>query len=90
VILEEIEKVHLETLIQLRSDNNQILTNEAHFQSLIHKVKGGLQLLQANEFIDACESLEVEGPLLERIERFIALIEEQNQTIEAYKKRYQR
>jgi two-component system sensor histidine kinase EvgS len=90
VILEEIEKVHLETLIQLRSDNNQTLTNEAHFQSLIHKVKGGLQLLQANEFIDVCESLEVEGPLLERIERFIALLEEQNQTIKVYKKRYQR
>ena len=89
VILEEIEKVHLETLIQLRSDNNQTLTNEAHFQSLIHKVKGGLQLLQANEFIDVCESLEVEGPLLERIERFIALLEEQNQTIKVYKKRYQ-
>ena len=90
VILEEIEKVHLATLIQLRSDNNRALTNEAHFQSLVHKVKGGLQLLQANEFIDACESLEVEGPLLERIERFIALLEEQNQTIEVYKKRYQR
>jgi two-component system sensor histidine kinase EvgS len=90
VILEEIEKVHLETLIQLRSDDNQALTNEAHFQSLVHKVKGGSQLLQANEFIVACESLEVEGPLLERIERFIALLEEQNQTIEAYKKRYQR
>lgn len=90
VILEEIEKVHLETLIQLRSDNNQNLTNEAHFQSLVHKVKGGSQLLQASAFIDACESLEVEGPLLERIKRFIALLEEQNQTIEAYKKRYQR
>jgi two-component system sensor histidine kinase EvgS len=90
VILEEIEKVHLDTLIQLRSDDNQALTNEAHFQSLVHKVKGGSQLLQANEFIDACESLEVEGPLLERIERFIALLEEQNQIIETYKKRYQR
>jgi two-component system sensor histidine kinase EvgS len=89
VILEEIEKVHLETLIQLRSDGNQVLTNEAHFQSLVHKVKGGAQLLQANEFINACESLEVEGPLLERTERFIVLLEEENQTIEAYKKRYQ-
>jgi two-component system sensor histidine kinase EvgS len=90
VILEEIEKVHLETLIQLRAEGNQLLTNEAHFQSLVHKVKGGSQLLQAHEFIDACASLEVEGPLLERIERFITLLEEQNQTIETYKKRYQR
>jgi two-component system sensor histidine kinase EvgS len=90
VILEEIEKVHLDTLIQLRSDGNQALIDEAHFQSLIHKVKGGAQLLQATEFIHACESIEVDGPISERLERFIALLEEQNQTIETYQKKYQR
>jgi two-component system sensor histidine kinase EvgS len=88
VILEEIEKVHLETLHQLRLQSNPSRINEAQFRSLVHKVKGGAQLLQASKFIQACESLEINGPLLERTKAFIALLEEQNQTIEAYKKRY--
>jgi two-component system sensor histidine kinase EvgS len=89
VILEEIEKVHLETLMQLRMDGNQAPIDETQFQSLVHKVKGGAQLLQATGFIHDCESLEVDGLLSERMGRFIALLEEQNQTIETYKKRYQ-
>ena len=90
VILEEIEKVHLETLIQLRLDSNQAPIDEAQFQSLVHKVKGGAQLLQAAGFIRTCESLEVDGLLSERIGRFIALLEEQNQIIETHRKSYQR
>jgi two-component system sensor histidine kinase EvgS len=89
LILEEIKKVHLDSLVQLGSDNNPAPIDEAHFQCLVHKVKGGAQLLQATEFIHACESLEATGPLLDRIRRFISLLEEQNQTIETYKKRYQ-
>lgn len=88
VILEEVEKVHLDALMQLRRNNNQAPLDEAQFQSLVHKVKGGAQLLQATQFVQACQELEVGGVLLERIEQFIALLEEQNQTIEAYKKRY--
>jgi two-component system sensor histidine kinase EvgS len=88
VILEEIEKVHLDALNQLQSDDNQAPMDEVHFQSLVHKVKGGAQLLEATEFTHACESLEVDGALTERIERLIALLEEQNQTIEVYKKKY--
>jgi len=88
VILEEIEKVHLDTLNQLKSDSNQILMDEVYFQSLVHKVKGGAQLLEATEFTHACESLEVDGALTERIRKFITLLEEQNQTIEVYKKKY--
>ena len=88
VILEEVEKVHLDALMQLRRNNNQAPLDEAQFQSLVHKVKGGAQLLQATQFFQACQELEVGGVLLERIEQFIALLEEQNQTIEAYKKRY--
>ncbi|MBU3561189.1 response regulator [Polynucleobacter hallstattensis] len=90
VILEEIEKVHLDTLHQLQSDGNQILIDEVYFQSLVHKVKGGAQLLQATEFTHACESLQANGPLIERIKQFIALLKEQNQTIETYKKKYRR
>jgi two-component system sensor histidine kinase EvgS len=89
VILEEIEKVHLDALVQLRQNINQTPLNEMEFQSLVHKVKGGAQLLQATQFVQACQDLEVSGSFLERIQRFIALLEEQNQTIEAYKKRYQ-
>lgn len=88
VILEEIEKVHLDTLNQLKSDANQAPIDEVYFQSLVHKVKGGAQLLQATEFIHACESLEDNGRLTERIEQFISLLEEQNQTIATYKEKY--
>ena len=88
VILEEIEKVHVDTLIQLRSNSHQAPIDEAQFQSLVHKVKGGAQLLQATQFTQACKELEVNGLLSERIEQFIAILEEQNETIESYKKRY--
>jgi two-component system sensor histidine kinase EvgS len=88
VILEEIEKVHLEILGQLLSDANRASIDETQFQSLVHKVKGGAQLLNAYQFTDACKALEAKGSLTERIEQFIALLEEQNQTIETYKKRY--
>ena len=88
VILEEIEKVHMDTLIQLRSNSNQAPIDETQFQSLVHKVKGGAQLLQATQFTHTCKELEANGLLTARIERFIALLEEQNETIESYKKRY--
>ena len=88
VILEEIEKVHLETLGQLHSDGIASSIDETQFQSLIHKVKGGAQLLQATGFIHACESLEIDGSLLDRIERFTTLLKQQNQTIENYKEKY--
>jgi two-component system sensor histidine kinase EvgS len=88
VILEEIEKVHVDILIQLRSISDQTPIDETLFQSLVHKVKGGAQLLQATQFTDNCKELEAHGPLSERIERFIALLEKQNETIESYKKRY--
>jgi two-component system sensor histidine kinase EvgS len=90
VILEEIERVHLEILNQLRSDGNKNSIDEAQFQSLVHKVKGGAQLLQASQFINICIQLEASGPLLERNNRFIQLLEEQNQIIETYKERYRR
>ncbi|MCF8166263.1 MAG: response regulator [Rhodoferax sp.] len=90
VILEEIEKVHLETLGQLHSDGIASSIDETQFQSLIHKVKGGAQLLQATGFIHACESLEIEGSLLDRIERFAILLKQQNQTIGNYKEKYRR
>lgn len=88
VVLEEIEKVHLETLSLLHSKDLHSSIDEAQFQSLVHKVKGGAQLLQATQFIHSCQELERDGSLLERIERFINLLEEQNQTIATYKNKY--
>jgi two-component system sensor histidine kinase EvgS len=88
VILEEIEKVHQAILRELASDTNKTEIDEAQFQSLVHKVKGGAQLLEASQFINACKNLEASGPLLGRIERFIQILEEQNQIIETHKKRY--
>jgi two-component system sensor histidine kinase EvgS len=89
VILEAIEKVHLDTLNLLQSGGNQTSIDEAQFQSLVHRVKGGAHVLRATEFTHTCESLEVDGRLTERIERFISLLEAQNQIIETYKKKYQ-
>jgi two-component system sensor histidine kinase EvgS len=88
VILEEIQKVHLEALGQLRPEKTQFSIDEAQFQSLAHKVKGGAQLLQATQFIQACQELQRAGPLTERIADFIKLLEEQNDIIETYQERY--
>ena len=63
--------------------------DEVQFQGLVHKVKGGAQLLQATQFIHDCQVLELNGPISERIEQFIALLEKQNQIIRTYKKSYQ-
>jgi two-component system, NarL family, sensor histidine kinase EvgS len=88
VVLEEIERVHHEILSELFSSSRNTSLNEAQFQSWVHKVKGGAQLLEASQLIGACIKLEAQGPLPERIERLIKLLEEQNQTIETYKNRY--
>ena len=84
VILEEIRRVHDETLENLLSHS----PDEASFKSMVHKVKGGAQLLQAENFIQRCEQLEVDGPLPARLKRFQELLEEQNQVLENYKQRY--
>jgi two-component system sensor histidine kinase EvgS len=84
VILEEIKKVHIETLVILATKS----LDEAALASMIHKVKGGAQLLSAQHFIQCCESLAIVGPLPERVSAFIRLLEEQNQIIECYKAKH--
>jgi len=84
VILDEIKKVHDEALEIL--EGNQC--DEATFSSLVHKVKGGAQLLSAKSFIQACAELEQIGDLSPRIGKFIQLLAQQNQIIECYKSRY--
>lgn len=85
VILEEIKKVHDEALFALRSDS---VINEAVFRAMVHKVKGGAQLLSAAKFIQSCEALEQEGNLTDQAQIFVQLLEEQNRVISAYQSQY--
>ena len=86
VILEEIKKVHIETLAILRTE----CIDETTLSSMIHKVKGGAQLLSAQHFAQCCDSLAIPGPLQDRVSSFIRLLEEQNQIIEHYTAKHAR
>jgi two-component system sensor histidine kinase EvgS len=88
VILEEIKKVHMAILGELRSTTILDKIDEDQFQSFVHKVKGGAQLLGASQFINACKQLELGGSLWERIKHLTILLEEQNQMIESCQKKY--
>ncbi len=84
LILEKIKKVHIETLAILKTEP----VDENTLASLIHKVKGGAQLLNAQLFIKRCEILEIEGGVPDKVNAFIQLLEEQNQIIERYVAKY--
>jgi two-component system sensor histidine kinase EvgS len=84
VILDEVKKVHLETLAILNTGT----FDECTLASMIHKVKGGAQLLSAQRFTESCSALETVGPLADRVNAFIALLEEQNHIIERYESKY--
>jgi two-component system sensor histidine kinase EvgS len=84
LILEEIKKVHIETLAILKTEP----VDENTLASMIHKVKGGAQLLNAKLFIKRCETLEIEEVVPDRVTAFIQLLEEQNQIIERYLAKY--
>ena len=84
VILSEIKKVHDEALEVV---NNEFV-DELILASLIHKVKGGAQLLNATRFIQTCESLEKESSVKSKTVGFKALLEEQNRVIARYQEKY--
>ncbi|WP_114639162.1 ATP-binding protein [Polynucleobacter necessarius] len=84
IILQEIKRVHDDALKILSSETIE----EDVLASLIHKVKGGAQLLSASNFIRACESLEQEKSPQKRIRSFKKLLEDQNQIIEQYHSQY--
>ncbi|MBU3581761.1 response regulator [Polynucleobacter sp. AP-Capit-er-40B-B4] len=84
VILDEIKKVHDESLELLESNQ----CDEETFNGLVHKVKGGAQLLKAKSFIQACAELEQKGSLSLRISAFTQLLAQQNQVIASYKSKY--
>ena len=85
LILEEIKKVHQDTIETLKMG----VVDEAVLASLIHKVNGGAQLLQARSFIASCEAIEKNGgDLSTRINTFIDILEKENQIIESHQNRY--
>ena len=84
VILDEIKKVHDEAIEILESNQ----CNEETFNSLVHKVKGGAQLLGAKSFIQDCTELEQKGNLQPRICAFIQLLMQENQNILRYRSKY--
>jgi two-component system sensor histidine kinase EvgS len=76
--------VHDEVLdILKREPINQDMLN-----SLIHKVKGGAQLLGSHRFVRCCEDLEQEDSHTQKISSFQSLLAEQNEQIIRYQKRY--
>ena len=76
--------MHDEALLALRDK----AVNEASFRKMVHKVKGGAQLLSAKQFTQACEALDQAGSLDLQIDTFIKLLEEQNHLISRYESRY--
>lgn len=84
LILDEIKKVHDDTLAILKVES----VDEATLASMIHKIKGGAQLLSAQRFIASCEALEISGSIPERVGALIQLLEDQNQIIECYRAKY--
>ena len=58
------------------------------YMTLIHKIKGGAQLLNAKKFINSCEYLEKMASLPDQITSLVALLDEQNQIIARYQAVY--
>ena len=88
LILDEIRKVHDDILLELEvlASNNNLTENQ--FMTMVHKVKGGAQLLNAKIFTEQCQKLELGGPLQERVQLFIELLAQENQVIERYQGKY--
>lgn len=85
-ILEEIKKVHDEALSQLQTHT----LSELELKSLVHKVKGGAQLLKARDFIKQCQRLEEDGPLHIRMTAFKTLLKEQNRILKSHQSSYRK
>jgi two-component system sensor histidine kinase EvgS len=56
--------------------------------SLIHKVKGGAQLIGAHRLIESCDLLENIGSLPEKIDVFRCLLETENRNILLFQAKY--
>ncbi|MBT8566027.1 response regulator [Polynucleobacter paneuropaeus] len=88
LILEEIKKVHDESLETLLCASESDRLSKKNFDQLLHKIKGGALLLNAGQFIADCVELEAEAPLEIKISCLIDLLQEQNLLIERYKNKF--
>jgi two-component system sensor histidine kinase EvgS len=84
-ILTEIEAVHHEALIELENSDHQRFMDENQFKALVHKVKGGAQLIHAQSLVKACQELEKDSDLQEQIKRLIDLLKQENAKIALYR-----
>ena len=88
IILDEIKKVHNETLLELKILSASNSLEDKQFRSMVHKIKGGAQLLNAQEFIKQCQSIESGSTTPENVIQFMRILEEQNQIIESYRTKF--
>ena len=88
LILDEIKKVHDDVLVELEGLVSKNTLSEDQFNSMIHKIKGGAQLLNARSFVEQCQNLERDGDLYQRIRLLTALLERENQVIKHYQDQY--
>jgi two-component system sensor histidine kinase EvgS len=87
-ILTEILKVHYEVLQELTDSDHQHLRDEKQFKALLHKVKGGAQLINAQSFLKACQELERDGDVAEKIKLLIDLLQQENRKIGRYRQQF--
>ncbi|MBU3578123.1 ATP-binding protein [Polynucleobacter sp. UK-Kesae-W10] len=83
IILEEIKKVHDEVLQTLSSEK----IDQDIFASILHKIKGGAQLIGAKDFVSSCILLENTDSLTSRVDALAQLLEKQNQMIASYQRK---
>ena len=86
LILDEIQQVHDDVLLELSSPEMPLL-DDMQFKSLVHKVKGGAQLINAKSLIASCQELEKDGDLRAQIQQFSALLIAENRRITEYKEK---
>jgi len=84
LMLDEIKKVHDEALQAIDAS----LIDEKALKRLVHKVKGGAQLLGAKQFVESCEFLEKKPDFQNTLASFKALLLQQNQVIARHQARF--
>lgn len=88
IILDEIQKVHDDAILQLHTLSEQVTVDKQQFKSILHKVKGGAQLINAQSFLSDCLELEKDSDIKEQISQLIALLKAENLKIAQYQKKY--
>jgi len=83
LVLEEVLKVQNETLLMIALDADSGLLNTSALNSLLHKVKGGALLSQADDLHQCCSDLERSNQTIaERISQFRQALLDNNLSLE--------